>query len=272
MKSPLSSLKIFTVGLLALAAGVAAVAAQAVRSVAVDVGYKLYDSLTGHMQRNGLMLMGYGFPEGSKFYYSNTLASAKSLSAVTNANPAVATSTTHGYSDNDEVLVISGWEDLTSSVLRVDQLTTDTFSLLGLDSSDTAFYAPGGAANSTAQKLSGWTEIPQVLGISAQGGDPRFTTVSPLAKRNSFNIPTGFNPVTTTLQLGHDPSNATYQAMLAISRRLTQVAFKMVLGGGGTTYGYGYMATSEFPRLNQNQVNAVDCVLSFQGRTLSYAT
>lgn len=214
--------------------------------------------------------MAYSFPEGSSFQFSTTFASAKTVSAVTNANPAVATSTTHGYSDNDEVLFASGWEDATDTIYKVDQLTTDTFSLLGLVATDTAFY-PAGSGTGTTQKISSWLAIPQVLTISTSGGDPRFTTISPLAKRNAINVPTGFNAQSITLTLGYDPSNSTYQSMLSISRALTKVAFKMVLSGGATNYGYGYMAVSETPQLNVNQANQVTCSLTFLGRSISYA-
>lgn len=215
--------------------------------------------------------MAYSFPEGAKFYFSQTFAAAKTVSAISNANPAVATSAAHGYVDNDEILLTSGWEDATETVYKVDQLTADTFALLGLDATDTNWFAAGGAANSSAQKISAWVEIPQVLSISTSGGDPRFTTISPLAKRNSINVPTGFNAASITLTLGHDASNANYQAMLNISRRLAKVAFKMVLSGGATSYGYGYMAVSEVPALNVNQANQVTAALTMLGRTLSYA-
>lgn len=215
--------------------------------------------------------MAYAFPEGSKFYFSQTFASTKTLSAMSNASPTVATSVAHGYADNDELLLTSGWEDATDTVYKADQLTADTFSLLGLDTTDTGFYSSGGGANSTAQKISGWTEIPQVLTISTSGGDPRFTTISPLARRNSINVPTGFNPTSITLTLGHDAANANYQTMLGISRALKKVAFKMVLSGGSTTYGYGYMAVSEAPSLNVNQANQVTAALTLLGRAMSYA-
>lgn len=214
--------------------------------------------------------MAYAFPEGAKFYFSQTFAAAKTLSAMTNANPTVASSTAHGYVDNDEILLISGWEDASDTVYKVDQLTADTFSPLGLDTTDTDFYAAGGGANSTAQKVTTWLEIPQVLTISSSGGDPRFTTISPLSRRNSINVPTGFNPTSMTLTLGHDAGNANYQTMLNISRRLAKVAFKMVLSGGATTYGYGHLAVSEIPSLNVNQANQVQCVLSLLGRAMSY--
>jgi len=215
--------------------------------------------------------MAYFFPEGSKFYFSQTFASAKTITALTNANPAVATSTSHGYSDGDEVILTSGWEDATDTVYKVDQLTTDTFSLTGLNSTDTDFYSAGGGVGS-AQKVSSWTEIPQVLTIATSGGDARFTTINPIARRNSINIPTGFNATSITLTLGHDPSNANYITMLDISRTLSKVAFKMVLSGGAVTYGYGYMSVSEAPTLNVNQANSVTAALTLLGRSISYAS
>lgn len=214
--------------------------------------------------------MSYFFSEGSKFYFSQTFAAAKNVTAVTNASPAVATSTAHGYSDGNEVLFTSGWEDATDTVFKVDQLTADTFGLLGLNSADTGFY-PTGTGTGTAQLVSNWVEIPQVLGISTSGGDPRFTTISPLAKRNDINVPTGFNAMSMTLTLGHDPANANYQAMLDIARSLRKCAFKMLLSGGATGYGYGYMSVNEVPSMNRNQVNQVTAALTFLGRFMSYA-
>lgn len=214
--------------------------------------------------------MAYAFPEGAKFYFSTTLASAKTLATMSNASPTVAGSVAHGYVDNDEVLLTSGWEDATDSVYKVDQLTVDTFSLLGLDTSNTGFFSSGGGANSTTQKLSSWQEIPQVLTIATQGGGPRFTTISPLAKRNAINVPTGFEATSITLTLGHDAANLTYQAMLAISRALSKCAFKLQLSGGAVTYGYGYMAVSEVPQLNVNQANQVQAAITLLGRAISY--
>jgi hypothetical protein len=168
-------------------------------------------------------------------------------------------------------VLTSGWEDATDTVWKVDELTTDTFSLLGLNATSTNFY-PAGSGAGTAQKVSNWTEIPQVLSIATAGGDARFTTISPIARRNSINVPTGFNATSITLTLGHDAANATYQSMLDISRSLSKVAFKMVLSGGAVTYGYGYMSVSEAPSLNVNQANQVTAAITLLGRSISYAS
>lgn len=215
--------------------------------------------------------MGYFFPEGSSQQFSSTFAAAKTISALTNANPAVATATAHGYSTNDEILLTSGWEDATDSVYKVTVIDANSFSIQGLDTSDTDYF-PAGSGAGSAQKISAWTAIPQVLTINSSGGDARFTDVAPLAKRNAIKIPTGFNATSVTLSLAHDASNANYQTMLGISRTLSKVAFKQVISGGAVTYGYGYMNVGEFPKLNNNQVNTVDAAMTILGRSISYAS
>lgn len=213
--------------------------------------------------------MAYSLPEGSSQQFSNTLAAAKTITAITNANPAVATCTGHGYTTGDEIMLSSGWEDATDSVYKIESVDSNSFKILGLDSTNTSFF-PAGSGGGSAQKLSAWTAIPQVLTISASGGDARFTEVTPLAKRNGIRIPTGFNATSVTLSLGFDATTPAYKTMVGISRSLSKVAFKQVLSGGSVQYGYGYMSVSEFPKLNNNQVNTVDAALTFLGRTMSY--
>lgn len=213
--------------------------------------------------------MAYSLPEGSSQQFSNTLAAAKTITAITNANPAVATCTGHGYTTGDEIMLSSGWEDATDSVYKIESVDSNSFKILGLDSTNTSFF-PAGSGGGSAQKLSAWTAIPQVLTISASGGDARFTDVNPLAKRNGIRIPTGFNATSVTLSLGFDATTPTYKTMVGISRSLSKVAFKQVLSGGSVQYGWGYLTVSEFPKLNNNQVNTVDAALTFLGRTMSY--
>ena len=213
--------------------------------------------------------MAYYFAEGSKIQFTQTIAAAKTITVATNANPCVMTSVAHGYTTGDEILLTTGWEDATDSVYKITVLTADTFSVSGLDTTNTSFFAVGSGVG-TAQKLSGWLDIPQVLTFSASGGDARFTDISPLAKRNSIKVPTGFNATSVTLSLGHDAAQANYITMLGIARNLSKVAIKMVISGGAVTYGYGYMSVSETPKLNVNQANTVDAALTILGRTVSY--
>lgn len=214
--------------------------------------------------------MAYYFPEGTRLYYSATFAAAKTITAVSNASPdAVATSASHGFVDNDIILLDSGWEDADDSLWKVDQQDANTFKILGLDSSNTTFF-PSGSGTGQAQLVSSWVEIPQVLDVQSQGGDPRFGVIEPLARRNAISQWLGFNPVNLTVTLGHDPSNATYKAMQALSRTGTKVGIKIVGGSGGVAYAYGQMGVSEVPRMQRGQANAVDVAVSVLGRLISY--
>lgn len=214
--------------------------------------------------------MSYKFPDGAHFYFSQTFAAAKTISAFTNANPGVATSVAHGYVDDDELLLLSGWEDATDSVYRADQLSADTFTLKGLDTSNTTFFTAGGGVGSTVQKISSWQEIPQVLSISTTGGGARNATISPLSRRRSIQVAIGTEPVTIELGIGHDTSSAVFTAMLAVAKTLTRVAFKMVLADGSATYGYGNMMTTSFPQLQAGQANQARVTLSLLGQDVAY--
>jgi hypothetical protein len=215
------------------------------------------------------LIMSLYFAEGSSQQFSQTFAAAKTITGMTNANPAVATSVAHGFATGDEILLTSGYEDATDSAFKITVLTADTFSINGLDTSNTGFF-PVGTGAGTAQKISGWTVIPQILTISGSGGDARFTDVQLLSKRNGIKVPTGFNAISITLSMAHDANQPAYITMLGISRNLSKVAFKQVVSGGSVTYGYGYLSVSEMPKLNSNQVNTVDAAMTVLGRSISY--
>lgn len=215
--------------------------------------------------------MAYKFPDGARMLYSKTFATPKAVTVFTNADPGVATIVGHGYADDDELLLVSPWEDATDSVFRADQLSADTLSLVGLDTTDTVFYTPGGGVGSTVSKVSAWQEIPQVLTIATSGGDARRATIAPLARRTPINVPLGLNPVDITLTIGHDAGNAIFQEMLAITRALTKIAFKLVLADGSATYGYGNMVTGSFPQLQNGQANQVTVGINLLGRDVAYS-
>lgn len=213
--------------------------------------------------------MAYYFPEGTRIFYSTTFASPKNISAITNASPAVATSVAHGFSDNDPILFASGWEDANDSVWEVDQLTADTFGVVGLDSTDTTWFPPGTGVG-TASKISNWVEVPQTLTISTSGGGTKYGEISPLASRQDKKKPIGFQAIGLDIKIGYDATNATIKAMQALTRVNTNVAAKLVIPGGGRVYGYGTLNCSEFPELSKGNVITLSVSLGFDGRAIPY--
>ena len=73
----------------------------------------------------------------------------KSISAITKANPAVVTASSHGYSDGEHVSIssVSGMTQVNSRIFKIANKTTNTFELSGIDSRDYSTYTSGGVAN-----------------------------------------------------------------------------------------------------------------------------
>lgn len=213
--------------------------------------------------------MAYDTAVGTSFYISQTFASAKTLTVVSNANPALATSVSHGYSDNDELLFSSGWELANNTVYRADQQSADTFLLLGLNSTNTNSFTSG-AGVGTTQKISSWIEIPQILNVSPQGGGPRFLDIRPIKLLQGLRRPNGFEAASITWTIGFDPDLTDWETLLDISRSTTLVAYKSVKASGKATYGYGYFQMGEAPQESSDAVTTVQAVFQAQGRLISY--
>ena len=214
--------------------------------------------------------MSYFFPAGTKAYYSVTFAGAKTVTGITNASPAVATSVGHGYTDGDPLLIASGWQDASDTVFEADQLTVDTFSLLGLNATDTNVYGSG-TGTGTTKEVSDWVEFPQCLSISTNGGGIKYGTIDPIGSRQSMKQPVGFDAIGVDMKLGYDPTNATISALQGLTRSFSKAAFKLVLPGGGRVYGYGNVACSEFPEIGSKETPLqLSASIGFDGRAISY--
>lgn len=214
--------------------------------------------------------MSYSTPVGTSFYVSLTFAAAKTLTIVSNANPALATSVAHGYADNDELLFLSGWDMANNSVFRADQQSADTFLLKGLNTSNTNSFAAGSGVGTT-MKISSWVEIPQIVGLNPSGGGPRYVDVRPIKALQGLKLPDGFEAATIGFDIGFDPSLTNWDTLLDISRSGTLVAYKSVKGSGAATYGYGYFSMGEQPIQSAGAADKVQATFAAQGRLISYA-
>jgi len=215
--------------------------------------------------------MAFNLPDGSKLYIATGYGSAITTTALTNADPAVASATGHGLTDTTEIVVESGWEDINENVYRVDDAAANTFELEGLDTSDTDQYTAGAGVGSV-MAITAWTEITQVINIVMQGGEPQFADVDLLARKNAIRIPTRFAPSSMEVTLADDPTLAGYIAAVAASRSRAKRAFKLSLPGGAKSYGYGYIAVNEMPTLTKGQVDTIRASISLLNRLTRYAS
>ena len=208
---------------------------------------------------------------GSKFFYSTSFGAKKTVSSISNTDPAVATAAAHGFSNGQELLLLNGWEDAAESIWRARDVDAGTLELEDLDTSDTEWFPSGTASAGSLQLVSDWQEIGQVLEVSSTGGGRRDITVSPLARRNSIVLPAGFEASGIDFTLGFDPTRVDQKAMDKISRRLSQrVAFKFLIPGGAKLYAYGFLQKSGLPQMASQDVMKVNVSCSFLGMVSTY--
>lgn len=214
--------------------------------------------------------MAVALPNGVTISLGTTIGSDLTVSAVTNANPAVATSTSHGLSDGDIVIFSSGWSKANDRVFKVDQQDANSFELEGLNSTSTTDY-PAGTGTGTVNEVSAWTQITQVIDVSTSGGEMQFTNYSFLENDFETSIPTQSSPQTITMTIADDASLAGYVALKAAAEARTPYALRIAYPSGAYAYYYGYVSMNETPTFTKNQIQSVSATFNLINRPTRYA-
>lgn len=214
--------------------------------------------------------MSFALPNGSRLYIASGYETAKNVSAVTNASPGVATSTAHGYTEGDVIEATLGWSDMQGRVLKVGTADTNTFGLAGIDTTDTDDYPTAGGVG-TVKKVSGWTEITQILNSSSEGGEPTYATGKPLDTGREFRLPTGNSAEGLNLELGDDDTLPWFSALTVASKRRTPYAFRLRLSSGAEIYYNMIVHFNATPTLTVDNVMVVRASLSFQAPLTRYS-
>ncbi len=215
--------------------------------------------------------MAVSLPNGSIVAIASGYGSPVTVSAISNANPGVATAAAHGFVDGDYVEVTSGWSRLTDKVVRVDNATTGAFDLEGIDTTSTSIYPPGGGAGS-ARKISGFTQLAQIVGSTSSGGEQQFLTYQFLESDAEKRIPTFKSAAGITFNIADDPSLPGYQlAKQANDDRLPR-AVRITLSNGAVLLYNAYISLSTIPSLTVNELMTVEVTLSLLAEPVRYAS
>lgn len=197
--------------------------------------------------------MSASFPNGTIFALATTLGTAVAVSAITNANPGVATSTAHGFSDGN-ILLFSMPSRLDQRVIRVDTPTTNAFNLEGVDTTSTTLY-PSGFGVGTVQLASNFVSVSQVTDVQSAGGEQQFFQWVYLEDGRQRQRPTFKNARSITLVMDYDPSLAWHAALLAADQANTVYVLRATLPTGAVIYYSVYVGFDGEPTftINENQ-------------------
>lgn len=201
-------------------------------------------------------------PNGAKFFIASGYATSKQMTAVTNANPAVATlEASHGIVTSDYLEVTSGWEQLDGRIVKAGTVATNNVPLLGIDSTSTTLFPTGSGAGSV-RKISAWQQITQVLSVSASGGDQQYADYQFLESMMQRRIPTVRSPIEIKLSVADDPSLGWMATVQAASVDRVNRAIRMQLPNGAEILFNAAVSLGVMPSMNNNDVMATEITLS----------
>ena len=199
----------------------------------------------------------------------SAIAAAKTIDSITKANPGVAASTAHGYSNGDIVfLQIQGMYQLHERAVRVANKTNDTFELEGINTTNFETFASG-----TAEKVTMGTSVSSATSISASGGDFDFIDTTTIHQNFRTQIP-GL-PAAISFSMDHiwDSSDAGQIAMKAASDIQAQRVFKFQFGSGGKIlYFAGYVGFAGLPGGSAQNLVTTQAVITMNGLPTYYAS
>lgn len=197
------------------------------------------------------------FPNGTVFSVSKTLAAAIALTAITNANPALATAVAPP-NDGAIGIVTSGWPGLNQRAMRVANAQANSFELEGFDASDKNKY-PAGAGVGSFQVANDWVTLSQVTNIGKSGGEQQFYqwqyAEDPTGQQKQR--PTYKNAKTISLTLDYDPALAWYDQLDKADEAKEIIILRAKLPNGAELYYVVYPSFDADPgmELNKNMSN-----------------
>lgn len=213
--------------------------------------------------------MAFRLPNGSTFDFAATYSDDVTITAISNANPAVATATGHPFTLGDIVVVTTGWTKLTGRAFKVGAVTADTFVLTGVNTTSTQAY-PAGVSAGSAKSVETWVNIPQITEVASSGGEQQFYQFGFLEEDEDRQIPTTKSPSTLTLTVADDPSQPYVPVVEAADELKEERIQRLNLVNGDIILYNSIASITNTPSLTRNQIMVRTITLAQQGRVTRY--
>ena len=211
-------------------------------------------------------------PNGATIEIAASYGALKTMSALSNDNPATAIlEVGHGVASGNIIEINSGWSRLNNKIVRALADSDEEVILEDIDTSDTVAYPAGGGVG-TVREITGWTQLQQVLTSTSAGGEQQFLTYQFLEDDDQKQIPTFKNASSLTLSIADDPTLDGYiLASQANDDRLKR-AIRITLPGGSVLLYNCFVSLNKTPSLTVNELMACQVTLSQLAEVVRYAS
>jgi hypothetical protein len=213
--------------------------------------------------------MSVSLPNGAIIGIASAYGAVTPITVLTNASPAVATATAHGYANGDFIEITSGWSRLTNKVVRITGITANTFNLEGIDTTLTTIY-PAGTGIGSARKVTGYTQLAQILSSSSSGGEQQFLEYQFLESDSQKRIPTFKSAAGLTFSVADDISQPGFQLAVVANDDRLQRAVKITLPSASILSYNAFISVNKTPSLTVNELMACELTLSLQAEPVRY--
>lgn len=214
--------------------------------------------------------MAVSLPNGAVIHIASGYGSVKAISALSNANPGVATlEASHGVVLGDILEVTSGWSRLNDKIVKAGTPSTNDIPLVSINTTSTVIY-PAGAGVGSVREITGWTQLQQVLSSSSEGGEQQFLNYQFLESDAETRIPTTKSAGGLTLSIADDDTLAGYILASEANDDRLKRAVRVTLASGATIFYNAYITLNKTPTLSVNEVMAVEVTLSFLSEPVRY--
>lgn len=198
----------------------------------------------------------------------SALATADTITAITKADPGVASSTSHGMANGAyAVLSAQGMHQLDGRVSRVANQAANTWELEGIDTTAFDTFSSG-----SSQEITFGTSLTAAVNVTASGGDFDFIDVTTIHDNVKKQIPGLANPATFSFECIWDASDAGLVALKAASDAQAQRAFKFTFANGQILVFTGYVGCTLLPTGSAQEIVKTSVVITMFGKPTVYSS
>lgn len=209
---------------------------------------------------------------GTTVAIASTYGTGFTISAITNANPAVATlSAAHGVIVGDIIEVISGWDLLTNRLVRVSAVATNDVTLEGIDTSNTTNY-PASTGAGTGREVTAWATITQVKAVASGGGEQQYADITTITDRVAKNIPTIRAAQNIDLTVFDDPTLSWYATVVTAADTQALTGMRIVFPNSSRLLANGYFSIQKTPVIAVNEPLSHAVNFSAAAEPMRYST
>lgn len=205
---------------------------------------------------------------GVQVAMQSAIAVAKTVTAITKANPGVVTAAAHGYANGDYFLLnAQGMNEVNQGIFRAASIAADTVQLDGQDTTNFTAFSSG-----NMQKITFGTTFSTIKTVSGSGGEFETQDITTIHDLNRKTEPGFASALEYSFDSFWDLSDPALLACIAASKISKSLAFLFTFQNGQKMAFYGTVGASGIPAGSTGEKALTKIKITASGNPTYFAT